>query len=532
MNIEGFGAYLQRLLRDPRNDCSASCLAQAIGLKDPSSIYSWMRGDTTPGLKSRHIPLIVEHLRLSASEAQGLRQAQYRSLVSAPAKPKRKKRRSAPVAPLIERDSQPHAASHAASDALAPERLVGAARVGAGITADLLEILEGVPDVTRRNDLDASILITWQGRQPIETVDPFQQRWQVALQSALRRGWTIHYLCRLDKNVHRTARIVELMLDFIGSGAYFPRYFTSYGTMAPSYDLVIVSGMAGVVLFSAHTTERVDGGFIVRDPDAIQTLTDHVRLLATQTTPLVSAYRDSVAYSQAVAAAEGHVGGRYLLKGGLSVATQPPEWFSEETMSEAPFSGEEQALAEERRQRIADFTRYVETYEYYDICSEQTIERLATGAISPIDDLMSRHARNRRDHLRHLRNVVDLLRAYENYHLALVSERQANDPGPNGVRMESKWEVTGDNSVFWATRALDKSGVLAPTNLHITEPHVAEGFREYFRQQWERIPPINRDKQEVIALIERHINQLERAIANSPDESMERPPAPAAESEI
>ncbi len=133
------------------------------------------------------------------------------------------------------------------------------------------------------------------------------------------------------------------------------------------------------------------------------------------------------------------------------------------------------------------------------------------------DPPLNRSPHRKADCLAHLRNTVKLLRTHARYHLALVSEHQANDTGPNGIPIETMWEVTGDNSVFMATRLPDKTGNLASVNLHITEPTVAGGFREYFRQMWQRIPPTHREKDDVIRWIERQISELERDIAQSPD---------------
>jgi hypothetical protein len=61
----------------------------------------------------------------------------------------------------------------------------------------------------------------------------------------------------------------------------------------------------------------------------------------------------------------------------------------------------------------------------------------------------------------------------------------------------------------------DNNGRLVPANLHITEPTVARGFREHFHELWARIPPIKRERDEVIAWLERQIGELECALARS-----------------
>jgi len=104
---------------------------------------------------------------------------------------------------------------------------------------------------------------------------------------------------------------------------------------------------------------------------------------------------------------------------------------------------------------------------------------------------------------------VELLRTYENYHLALIRDYEMKDVDEESFQMSAKWQVSGDNTVFIGTRIADQQGRLVPANLHITEPTVANGFREHFYQMWQRIPPLFRERERVIAWLERQIKELD-----------------------
>lgn len=523
MGIEGFGAELKRLVEDPRNECSAACLAEALGFRDPSTVYRWMRGEKTPTLSSDYTTLIVTHLKLTHAEAQELRNAQIRSLSDRkPRLPRRKPSRGGgPVASLLERSGQArHQRDVVRARAVAPNADVIA------VTLNMIELLEGLPNAAGRTDDDTTIVLTWQSRDPLETTAELQDRWQAAIQTALRRGWRMLYLCRLDANISRTVRLVEMMRDFFGAGAYSPRYFRTYGTLTPAWDMLIIPGIAAVMIFATRTAYSGDASIVTWDAQHIHTLLAYARQLAQQTTPFVNVYflsKSAIEMSQVLIDAESHPGGRFIVKDELSAITQPEAWFEGAPppgIPETRSSEDWRTVAERRKARIAAFKANIDADDYYDICTERAIKTLVQRGAYPgaADDSQSPRARQRRERcLEHLRNTVAMLRRYERYHLALVSDYQLNDPGPNGIQIGPLWEVTGDNNVFMTTQIPDETGAPAPANLHITEPTVAEGFREYFRQMWERIPPTNREKEPVIRWLERQIRDLERELARSPD---------------
>jgi hypothetical protein len=117
-----------------------------------------------------------------------------------------------------------------------------------------------------------------------------QERWQLALRNAVRRGWEIEQLWRLDRNVDRSLRLVGTMLDLVGSGRYHLRYFERYGTLRPPYDLVVVPGVAAMMLLATGNPDHVDGTLVLTDPGQIETVRAHFAQLRALTRPLLHGY--------------------------------------------------------------------------------------------------------------------------------------------------------------------------------------------------------------------------------------------------
>ncbi len=526
MGIETFGEYLQKLLADSEKNCSVDCLYKALNYEDPSTVYRWLRGEATPALRSNNFERIRAHLKLSRLEELLLRDAQIRSLTERTPRPPRIRKPpvSAPrtSAAPSESDANSDQAGRAHDEAH-PHQMISKHARATKILAEMTERIEALPDAPLNSDADRTILVTWQGRDPLELSDRLQARWFAALKAALRRGWRIEYLFRLDSNAYRTVRLVEMMHNLVGLGDYSPRYFTTYGAMTPSYDLIILPGVAAASLFSSATPNTVDAGMITTDPEHILLFQGHAQQLLKQTRPLITGYflaESDITAVEILRRAETQPGGRMLVKDGLSVITQPEKWFNESPPPVIPGAlptEDQEAVIQHRKERIAAFKRHIDHDTYCDICTERAIELLAYDGIYMEGSQRSSYRHAKQVRLEHLNNVVHLLRTYENYHLALVSEHQVNALKPDGISIKGMWEVTGDNSVFIAIQVPNKSGKSALAHLLITESTVAAGFREYFRSIWQKIPPNQREKEAVIQRIEREIRSIERNGVQAPD---------------
>ncbi len=508
---ERFGDVLTRLMRDRKQKELALNLARSLN-KDVSQIYRWRRGEATPGLDTSDVDGIIEYLRLNATEMRVLRAAQVASLREGPKKRARAKE-SPCVARLIRRGQQPPLDTLSKSP-------IRSSKGSAGILEEITQLLKNLPPGSGQDDMANTITLTWQGRDDaFETDEELRLSWQEALQSVLNSGWRVRHLCRLNSDVERTVHLVELMLNFVGSGNYFPYYFKTYDTLDIPHDLLVVPGIAAAWLYSAHSPHRVDSGSITRDPQQIQNIAGYANQLFAQTTRLVRAYfydKNDLEYSAALRDAENHPGGRSVVKDGLSIVTQPERWFTDDMSlrlsSDIPIAYWRTIFAL-RKERISQFKRYVKEYDYRDICTLRGLERFVRGGEFPRDDPLRKHKQDKSLRLDQLQNAVTLLQPPYRYKIALIGA--PNDTEFSGMRFDSLWEVTGDKSVFMETWIPDRDGHPIGANLHITEPTVAAGFQGYFDKIWKRIPFEHRDTENVIALLNRYIEELQRDIAES-----------------
>ncbi|HEX8729414.1 MAG TPA: hypothetical protein VF739_12365 [Ktedonobacterales bacterium] len=515
MEGEGFGACLSRFIEHnpSQHVCQATHLAPVIGC-DASQINRWLRGNGAPKLNSSYVSAIAQHLLLSAKQTQELEDAQIFTLKQ-PKQP-RKKRITDPPSDI------PSGTSSDTPPGGARKPPYFGAR-GKAVVENLLALLEEAPDGTGRNDPANTITLTWRSRRPLQMTDGQQIRWRVALQSVLQRGWRLHYLCLLDKNVYRTVDLVQNMLDFIDMGEYVPSYFKpGHETLTAATDLLVIPGFAAAWLYSAQAADRADAGIFVRDLPQVRAMMAHAGHLAQHTAPLITAPTVAEASGNlaepvvAIRQAEDHSGGRRLFKNGLSLFTQPREWFEGVA---APPAGlamtpeEWRIICDNQLQRIDAFKRNVQNDDYYDICPQSALKALIQDGIYPRDDIFFERTQQTHWRLEHLRNTVRVLEDNKRYQIGFIDDHEVAPPGSAASRrLDTMWQVTGDGSVFLATWIPGVSGQLMSATLHITQHAVTQGFSEYFERMWNMIPPEDRERGPVISRLKDEIARLERRV--------------------
>jgi hypothetical protein len=215
--------------------------------------------------------------------------------------------------------------------------------------------------------------------------------------------------------------------------------------------------------------------------------------------------------------AEAHRGGRLALKDGLSTTTQPEDWFTDSPIKRTPTTLSLETwenVARTRTERIGNFKRYLALYDFYDICTERSIAKLALNGVYPSDDPVNWGPQPPHIRLEHLRNVLYLLNTYQHYHLGLIPDCQVNSSEANGIPVDVKFAVTADNSVFLSYRGADSSGRSGIQGMRILEPTVAAGFTRYFEDDlWKKIPELNRERNHTIAFIKQYIKEIEHQMA-------------------
>jgi hypothetical protein len=518
MEQERFGDVLKALIAG----APVRELAKAIDV-DFSQVYRWMRNERIPHLNTDHVGKIASHLHLDARAQQRLTQAQVYSLSHAQPGPTRKRSspsRSEVVGRFMEETYnrlEPARSSRAVARRQIPGmELPTTLRDCNAIVAMATDLIAHAPP----DPNNPTIVISTQGEDifaGLASSRELEQKWRHALQVALRHGWKIEHLWRLDRNIARSLQIVQSILEFVETGGYFPRYSDRYTLLRHPYDMVIIPGHAAILLLATNNSASADRAIVLTEPAQIALMSEHYRQLRQDSKPLFRTFvgeAQEVQFTLAMVESEAKPGGRLSAMDGLSALTHPPSWNSRYALvgRNAQHSGivsdaDIPLYIHTLKRRVAAFEANIQVYDYLDICPMRAIHELTVdGRIHPhlpLVDLVNPLERR----LEHIERLIFMLQHYEHYYLALLdaSEERALHKKPSYL-------ITGEGHVFITGVSYDVPD--KPTNMQveITEATIASAFREYFFETWERIAPPNKRKASVIEWLSREAEAVRQHV--------------------
>lgn len=522
-----FGEVLRTLMRET----PVRALARAIHVEQ-SVVYRWLRNDRVPQLNTDHVANIAKYLQLDSRALERLKQAQITSLTQVHTSHALRSRVTRPAHAATDRffeqaqrrsGSLPARHVSTTPHILAHPPMSTTLRGVPSILQAAAEIIEHAqPDPLREQ---TTILLSLQGEEllaGLPATSGVAHVWNQALRGALRRGWKIEQLWRLDKDVVRSLHLVESMLDLIGLGGYHPRYFDYYGLLRPPYELVIVPGSAAILLLAANNAAYADGALVLTEPAQIALMSAHYAQIRDLTKPLLQGFlpvAQEREVTRALVGAEAKAGGRLVVKDGLSGLTYPSSWLQEDSLlaQSARRTGMVSAAdlpsyMREQRQRFAQFETHAQRYDYFDVCPQRAISQLADAGQYNIDTPFYGQPVPLEARLEHIQHLIFLLQSYERYHLALLDEYEEQRIPPEPTRV-----IAGSSDAFVAAIGRDASDTPILLQVHITEPTIVAAFREHFADMWERIAPPHKQKPDVVLWLKRQAELLEQRIRAEAD---------------
>lgn len=502
-----FGDELTILLR--RSEFGARDLADEIGV-DRSLVYRWKRNERIPKLDTDYVERIAVALALLPEEKNGLIAAQLHSLRLGAGTVRYAARRSS-VYPLVREARRGIYPPNSPVVSPCEQKLLAIGPAFTGQKAAMravIALLENLPAPQRS---DSQILLTSQGRSSLDEVPELRGAWSQALYSAMKRGWGVSHLLRLERDERRAVRFVKKMLILLGTeGSYRPYYFTRYGVLSPPYDLVIVPDIAAFILFASGQPERGDSAIYIQHRDQIRILRNHFNQLRSQASPLLTVFgpNERAAFWEATTIAEKTPGDRLLSQHHPAALTTPKSWWRQGTnwaMVHGLAEPELTTLIAQRLARQQAFEEQVRSFRFRDICAMRSIRLLAEAGVFTDSPARQDIALDWNDRIEFIRHLIGLLERHPNYELALVDESS------EATSLLHNWWVKGEHTVLLETTRPDDNGSRVEIDLMINEPTLVRGFRDAFEDIWGSIAPQFREKQEVLAWLrvqERYVSAL------------------------
>lgn len=313
--------------------------------------------------------------------------------------------------------------------------------------------------------------------------------WQQTIIQALRSGWSVHHLCRLNKNVERSLQLVNQILAWTNySGAYNLYYFNKYGIDYPAQEIILIRGNGVIMSYATEKYKEIDAGLYLYERGAVRVIEKYVEQMLHNTEPLIHILSQND-YFELNVSKDRKPGNHYMCAHDLSYLTVPLE--SMERYVRLSIPDEDERLIHWKRieDTAQSFYRDIQHFQMRHIYPMRAIDEL----IRTKKYYQNPYFHPTREDIKvHLLHLIKLIQTYERFEIALIDDHKYN------LIHRAQFDIKGDHTVA--------VGINARNDIHpkveliaIKEGTIVNAFQEYFNDIWEQINPIYRDKESVIS---------------------------------
>lgn len=349
---------------------------------------------------------------------------------------------------------------------------------------------------------DEKILMTLYSEAIILFEDKdLRHKWIHALCDALNNGWRIILLIRMNHYNERTIKIIEALQALLSRGDLTLYYQKINENTYNMYELCIVPHAGALFCFSSKVGHPLDTAFWYHGKESIEALTAYYFQYLTFAQPLLKLYpsQKTIEFLKIYAEAEEAPGDKYVFKNELSTITMPLNLY-EKYIKRNSLSAQEISYRKFlHSKRLETFEAQVKHYKFRDICFIESMERLVRSRNYLFDDyyLLESETIEQEDIVCHLENLISMLKRYDNYEIAFVSEKDFYD------MTNTCWAIKGNLCVF--IESLNESNHIKK-NFIATEKNIVQAFNDYFAKTWRNIPRENKEKANTIRFLQSLIN--------------------------
>ncbi len=470
---------------------NGSKLAKGINI-DQSLVYKWMRNERIPAYHSPYIELIVNYLTANMDNPYHEKNITEFLL--------REKAQSSDCFDMVLEirnmlyEAQSYSLEQKRDASIIKQETFKAEIAG---HAGMVTVIKGFNKVIRcaimllakapvHSDKDDTIFVTFNSNASLVRDKDSITRWKKALAGVLSKGWKVSFLVSLNDNVNRTLKILRALHAAFGSDRFNVYYKKVVGTASGS-ELIIVPQTGALVCFSTNNKDQPDSGFLFQSEDCREVLTGHFYQLLASAKPLFIKYPRQVPfeYQKLMVETEEHMGDRFVYNGGHAASV--PYGLYKKYLQQCPGVKDVPTSAYLQKRRLDAFNTQVKIFKFKDIWFKETIEKIVLERkyVSGHNHASSCYVLEKEDIVIHIENIIQMLRKYKNYEIAIINQCEAV--------CDSCWTVKSTSYVLVEGKSNNTD-----INLAATEQNIVAAYREFFLNLWNDIPHINKDKDRII----------------------------------
>ncbi|PHV69748.1 hypothetical protein CS063_14230 [Sporanaerobium hydrogeniformans] len=329
----------------------------------------------------------------------------------------------------------------------------------------------------------------------------------------IANGWHILLLINLNKNVGKMIKFIHFILPLIVTGKFTIHYTYKYENTTLFDENIIVPNLGALSFISMNVSLKNSYAFYIQNPVAINILQKHFKeFISLHSKPLLNYYSNqkNINYGYYLVETEKNLGNRFLYKYSFSVLMLPIDLYTKLLQKKGLSPNIIQDILSFYHQRLDIFKANVTIYEYNDIYLVPSIHDLIRHQEFYLYDYMGLEKIHLevQELIDFLENIIYLLRTFKNFNIAFIP--------PDAENLIKNHDlfclVKEGHSVLIETFEFSK--IIPRMRLRIEEPTVVRAFEEYLKDIWDKIPPITKDKKQVISWLLRQIDSLKAKLNN------------------
>jgi hypothetical protein len=329
--------------------------------------------------------------------------------------------------------------------------------------------------------------------------------WINTLLRALDNGWKLMMLIRFAPDTDRTLKFINFIKPLVRSSQINLYYIKKYDSYVMGEELLIVPGIGALICFSGNPNASENHAFYLTTPAAISIYLSHLKLLIEKTSrSLIKRHEGNLSYSHVLMKTEEAAGNRFLYRYCFGMLTIPEDLYLKLLKKRNLSEQEAQKSTELYYARRKAFLFHIQRYQYRDIYVSSCIKDLIKDRqiyFYSYDgvELMNVDVA---DIIKHLSHIILLLETYNNYNIAF----HKYDPDSSICSKNLYCLIKERQSVLF--EIINTKSELSDIRITTDEPMLVSGFYEYLNNVWDHIPPVNKNKHDVISWIRNEIKAL------------------------
>lgn len=320
---------------------------------------------------------------------------------------------------------------------------------------------------------------------------------------AIEHNWEIHLLIRLDSSANILIKFINYILPLIKTGKVKLYHLTNSDNFMTRKELYIISDVGALSCFPSDINNNIKCAFMIMTPLGIEVLSNYAKMLKEyNSTEIIEYYNIDMSkrYVSTLTESIEKIGIQYRYNNSF-IRLLLPENLYIKLVNQIDMSKEEKELSIYYFQKQCQgLFKNLCNHKFMDIYFKSRFNKLCESKSLYLQTYTGIKAvtLENQDLIEYLEHIKYIIHNYPNYNMAIVYNNHTDFI--NNITLYIKEREIVYLDVFDNHEAYIR--------LSINDPIIVNAFVNYYHAIWQKISPLNKEKEEVLSLIEDYINMI------------------------